>query len=212
MILDTGEFGRPAAGRMEKKDIIEFFNQCAPDWDAEMIRSDEIINTILNYAGVCEGKDVLDVACGTGVLIPDYLERNVGSVTAIDIAPEMVKIAKDKFPQENVQIVCGDVETFGFGRKFDCIVVYNAFPHFPEPEHLIRVLASHLKPGGSLTVAHGMSREEIDRCHEGEASKVSRGLMHEEELADIFEKYLHVTAKISDEKMYIVAGSADCAD
>lgn len=194
---------------MQKEDIINFFNHCAPNWDAEMIRSDETIRTILDYAEVSEGKDVLDVACGTGVLIPDYLDRKVRTVTAIDIAPEMVKIANGKFTQENVQIICGDVESFGFERKFDCIVVYNAFPHFPEPDHLIQVLASHLKEGGVLTVAHGMSREEIDRCHSGGASKVSRGLMSEDELADIFAKYLQVTAKISNENMYLVAGCSE---
>lgn len=191
---------------MQKKDVIEFFDKCAENWDADLIRSDEIINTILDYAGVCEGKDVLDVACGTGVLIPDYLERNVRSVTAIDIAPEMARLAESKFPHENVHIICGDAEVFSFGRKFDCIVVYNAFPHFPEPEHLIEVLASHLKPGGMLTVAHGMSRAEIDRRHSGSASKVSRGLMSEEELAAIFSRHLQVTVKISNEKMYAVAG------
>ncbi len=191
---------------MQREDVIKFFNHCAQNWDAEIIRNDEIINMILDYAEVGEGKDILDVACGTGVLIPDYLDRKASSVTAIDISPEMVKAAKSKFHQENVQIVCGDAEAFEFERKFDCIVVYNAFPHFPEPEHLIKVLASHLKPGGALTVAHGMSREEIDRHHSGSASKVSNGLMSEDKLADIFKKHLQVTVKISNENMYVVAG------
>ncbi len=191
---------------MKREDVIKFFDHHAQNWDAEIIRNDDIINMILDYAEVGEGKDVLDVACGTGVLIPDYLDRNVAAVTAIDISPEMVKAAKSKFLQENVQIVCGDAEAFEFERKFDCIVVYNAFPHFPEPEHLIEVLASHLKPGGVLTVAHGMSREEIDRHHSGIASKVSNGLMSENELADIFKNHLQVTVKISNENMYIVAG------
>ncbi len=197
---------------MQKEDIIEFFNKCAPSWDEELIRNDEIIGLILDYAEVCQGKDVLDVACGTGVLIPDYLDRNVASVTAIDISPEMVKAAKSKFRQDNVKIVCGDVESFEFGCRFDCIVVYNAFPHFPEPEHLIKILISHLKEGGVLTVAHGMSREEIDRRHSGSACKVSRGLMSEDDLAHIFEKYLQVTAKISNENMYVVAGRCSLPD
>lgn len=192
---------------MEKKDIIEFFDMCAPEWDADMIRNDEIINTILDNAKVCAGKDVLDVACGTGVLIPDYLTRKVNSVTAIDISPEMVKIAKKKFQQDNVQIICGDVETQQFERKFDCIVVYNAFPHFSQPENLIKILTVHLKKGGVLTVAHGMSRAQIDRCHAGKASRVSMGLMCEDELAEIFGKHLEVFVKISDEKMYQVAGT-----
>ena len=191
---------------MQKKDIIQFFDECAPTWDAEMIRSDEIIGRILDYAEVREGKDVLDVACGTGVLIPDYLQRNVATVTAIDISPEMVKIAEGKFTQEHVKVVCGDVETYAFDRKFDCIVVYNAFPHFPDPKHLIEVLSGHLKPGGVLTVAHGMSRAEIDRRHQGGASKVSIGLMSEDALAEIFETCLQVTVKVSDDRMYAVAG------
>ena len=191
---------------MNKKDIIEFFDRLAPQWDADMIRSDEIIRIILDNAGVKEGVDVLDVACGTGVLIPDYLARNVASVTGIDISPEMAKIAESKFPQENVKIICGDVENTEFERKFDCIVVYNAFPHFPEPEKLIKQLASLLKEGGTMTVAHGMSRAQIDHHHSGSASKVSAGLISEDDLAAMFVPELKVTAKISDDRMYQVAG------
>lgn len=191
---------------MQKNDVIEFFNRCAPDWDNDMIRNDKIIKMILDNAKVCEGKDILDVACGTGVLIPDYLARKVNLITAIDISPEMTKIAKSKFQQENVQILCDDVETAEFTQKFDCIMVYNAFPHFPEPENLIKVLSTHLKASGTLTVAHGMSREQIDCHHAGSASKVSIGLMSEDDLAKIFEKYLEVTVKISNDKMYQVTG------
>lgn len=191
---------------MNKSDIIEFFDRQAVHWDDDMVRNDTIINTILDNAKVCAGKDVLDVACGTGVLIPDYLARNAKTVTAIDISPEMVKIARKKFDRENVHILCGDVETASFDHKFDCIVVYNAFPHFPDPEKLINMLVSHLKPGGTLTIAHGMSRAKIDIHHSGSASKVSVGLMSEEELAAIFESRLQVTVKISNDEMYQVVG------
>lgn len=191
---------------MEKQAVIDFFDECAPSWDAHMIRNDEIIQLILDHAGVTEGTDILDVACGTGVLIPDYLDRNVKSVTAIDISTEMTKIAAEKFAGEKVNIVCGDVETAEFEQLFDCIVVYNAFPHFPEPEKLIKKLATHLKPGGILTVAHGMSRAQIDNCHRGSASKVSVGLMSEDALADLFLPDFDITTKISNEKMYQVAG------
>ena len=191
---------------IETKEVIEFFDRLAPDWDAEMIRSDAVINTILDNAEVTEGKDILDVACGTGVLIPDYLKRNVASVTGVDISPKMAEIAKEKFRQERVTILCGDVETTVFDRRFDCAVVYNAFPHFPDPERLIRTLSGLLKPGGTLTVAHGMSREKIDAHHHGAASRVSNGLMSAEDLADFFAKRLTVTTVISDERMYQVAG------
>ncbi len=191
---------------MNKKDVISFFDRMAPQWDADMIRSDIVIGNILRSAGVRPGARILDVACGTGVLIPDYLERDVASVTAVDISPEMVRIAREKFPQSNVQILCGDIESIGLDEKFDCIVVYNAFPHFPDPENLIRVLSGMLAPGGTLTVAHGMSRAHIDAHHKGAASKVSVGLIHEDELAAMMEPYLHVSVKISDDTMYQVTG------
>ena len=191
---------------MHKEDIIQFFDRLAPQWDADMIRSDEKIAKIMDGAGVIPGAHILDVACGTGVLFPDYLARQVGSVTAVDISPEMVKIAAAKYPGENITVLCADVEALEADQQFDCIMVYNAFPHFPDPERLIATLSAHLKPGGKLTVAHGMSRAQIDHRHEGAASKVSIGLMHEDALAEIFAKYLTVTVKISDENMYQVTG------
>lgn len=191
---------------MDKKDIMQFFDRMAPQWDADMIRSDEIIGKILDGAQIGPGVDVLDVACGTGVLFPDYLARQVGSVTAVDIAPEMVKIAAAKYPRENITVLCADVEELSGEKQFDRIMVYNAFPHFPDPENLIATLSGMLRPGGTLTVAHGMSRAQIDHRHEGAASKVSRGLIHEDELAAMFQKHLTVTVKISDDRMYQVTG------
>ena len=189
---------------MRKQDIIAFFDHLAPWWDEEQIRSDEIIGKILDGAEVASGKDVLDVACGTGVLFPDYLARNVKSLTAIDISPEMVRIAREKFP--GITVLCGDVEEMDFGRKFDCIMVYNAFPHFPEPARLIEQLSGLLKPGGTLTVAHGMSRAALDAHHSGSASRVSEPLLSEHALAAIFRRHLHLTVKISDDRMYQLTG------
>ena len=189
---------------MEKKDVIEFFDRMAPGWDDDLIRSDEIIAKILDGAGVTAGKTVLDVACGTGVLFPDYLLRKVASVTAVDISPEMVKIARSKYPNENIQVLCADVEDLPQDTLYDCIMVYNAFPHFPDPAHLLQVLSGMLKPGGTLTVAHGMSRAQIDHRHQGSASRVSVGLIHEDTLAAMMAKHLRITLKISDHQMYQV--------
>lgn len=191
---------------MNKQDIIDYFDCCAPQWDKNMVRNESVIDRILDYANVVAGTDVLDVACGTGVLIPDYLKRGVASVTAVDISPKMVTIAKTKFPEENVTILCADIEKAALQQKFDCIVVYNAFPHFPDPSHLIKVLSGYLKPNGTLTVAHGTSREKLNLHHADRAKTVSRALIPAEETAALFARYVDVTVKISDDKMYQVAG------
>ena len=99
---------------MNKSDVIDFFDSRASQWDAEMIRNDKVINTLLDMGGIHPGVNVLDVACGTGVLFPDYLARHVAGLTAIDISPEMVHIAREKYP--DVQVLCGDAETAVFDR------------------------------------------------------------------------------------------------
>ncbi len=191
---------------MDKIDVIEFFNEHAPNWDSNMVRNEAVISKILDNAKVDAGKDILDVACGTGVLFPDYLKRNVQSLTGIDISPKMIEIAKSKFDNESISIICGDVEEFSFNKKFDTVVVYNAFPHFANPEKIIAKLSTLVKQGGTVTVAHGMSRAMLEKHHSGTAKHVSIGLMHEDELADIFEKHLKVTVKISNDEMYQVVG------
>jgi len=189
---------------MDKKTIADFFDKCAPWWDADMIRNEEVITRILDNGGIRAGVHVLDVACGTGVLFLDYLKRGAASVTGIDISPEMARIAASKFPQVNV--LCGDVEETAFDRQFDCIMVYNAFPHFQSPNRLIKTLAGLVKPGGRLSVAHGMSRAALTNHHAGRASEVSIDLMHEEQLAELFSQWFDVDVMISNDEMYQVSG------
>lgn len=188
---------------MEKKDIIQFFDRCASWWDDDMIRNEDVIARILDNGGIKPGVHVLDVACGTGVLFPDYLKRGA-TVTGIDISPEMVRVAQSKFPE--LQVICGDVEAVEFDQSFDCIMVYNAFPHFPEPAQLIQHLAKLLKPGGILSIAHGMSRAALLDHHAGRASKVSIDLLEAGDLAGLLKPYFEVDVIISDRNMYQVTG------
>ncbi len=189
---------------MDKSNVISFFNKCAALWDEELIRNDSVINSILDIAGVKDNISVLDVACGTGVLFDDYLKRNVLSVDAIDISPEMVKASKIKYPEINV--ICGDAEDYCFDKEFDCIVIYNAFPHFINESKLFKNLVSHLKNGGRLTVAHGMSREAILKCHSGKASHISKELPQINTLAEIMSGFVDVDVTISNSEMYVVSG------
>ena len=189
---------------MDKQIIKDFFDDFANRWDNEPICDKEMLDIILDNAGIVAGVNVLDVACGTGVLFPYYLERNVNSITAVDLSTEMVKIAKSKHPQVNV--ICGDAEEISFDTIFDCIMIYNAFPHFPNPEALIENLSKHLNIGGVLTIAHGMSKKELDEVHKKSAGKVSNILPECDELAEILSPYFNVDITISNDKMYQVSG------
>lgn len=188
---------------MDKKEIISFFNKLAPNWDNNNIRNEEVIAEILRKGGVRKGVKLLDVACGTGVLIPDY-QRIGAEIVGIDISENMVKTAKEKFPE--VQIICDDATDFSFKEKFDVIMIYNAFPHFDEPEKLIKNLSKCLKPSGRLSVAHGMSEEELAEYHSGSAQNVSVPLVKKEVLADMMKPFLDTDILISDNRMYMVSG------
>ena len=193
---------------IELTQVIAFFDRLAPGWDGGMVRDEAVIAAILDAANVAPGAHVLDVACGTGVLIPDYLGRGAASVTAIDVSPQMIRIAREKFAGEDrVRFLCGDAQGWDFGRRFDCILIYNAFPHFSDPAALLGHLCAFLQPGGTLTVAHGMSREKINAHHSGSARPVSHPLPPAEEVAALFAPHLQVTCVRSDERMYLVTGT-----
>ena len=191
---------------IDTRDVIAFFDRLAPDWDAGMVRDEAVIARILDLGGVVPGAAVLDVACGTGVLIGDYLRRGAASVTAVDISPKMAEIARSKFVGDpRVTVRCGDAQEMDLG-SFDRILVYNAFPHFSDPRRLFGNLSRQLKPGGRLTVAHGMSRERINAHHRGGASCVSNGLPTAEDLAALLAPFVMVDQVISDESMYLISG------
>lgn len=193
---------------MNKQDVIAFFDECAADWDANTLTDDSKMNAIMDAAGIREDKRVLDIACGTGVMFPYYLGRGVAHITGADISPQMIAAAQSKFGgNANIDLICADAEVMPFDTQYDCCMVFNAFPHFGDPQRLIENLLTALKPDGSLTVAHDRGRQAIDRHHQGVASAVSCGLMAENELAQLFSACgLKDIYQYATEDIYIVSG------
>ena len=193
---------------MNKSEIKDFFNSHAESWDENMICDGEKINTILDFAGVESGKYVLDIACGTGVLFDFYLSRGVKEITGVDISENMVKAAKEKYADNGrIKVICADAEFCDFEKTYDCCMVFNAFPHFPNPDRLIANLATAVKCGGTLTVAHDRGRKALDLHHSGEASKISLGLISEKELAKKLSDNGFIKIQtVSTDEIYIVSG------
>jgi len=188
---------------MDKKEIIAFFDDMAHDWDANQKRNEKVIDFILSAGGVAEGKHILDVACGTGILFSDYLACKA-KVTGIDISSAMCETAKKKFPQ--AEVVCADAEECEFHDIYDVVMIYNAFPHFTNPKKLFENLWSALAEKGRLTVAHGMSEKELEKCHSGVAKKISFPLPSKEKLAEMMSEFFDVDVMLSDEEKYVVSG------
>ena len=191
---------------MNKLEIQAYFDERAPEWDARMVRDQRKIGAILDAAGVCAGRSVLDVACGTGVLFEDYLLRGASRITGVDLSPQMARIARRKYPLSCVEVVCADAEEVAFPQPFDCCVVYNALPHFSDPGRLIARLSGLVVPGGRLCVAHSMSREALVSHHAGRADAVSQPIPGAEALCALFAPWFEADTAVSDGEKFIVAG------
>lgn len=191
---------------MELQAIKDFFNHYALSWDDDMVIDENIIKTILDDVGVKENSRVLDVACGTGVLIPFYLNRNIKEVVGVDLSNKMIDMAQSKFNNDNVKFICDDVFNLEYKDYFDQIVIYNALPHFLDEDALIKHLSLMLKSGGRLIIAHGASREKINKHHSGVASPISKMLISGDKLKGVMSRYLKVLKVIDDDLMYEVCG------
>lgn len=188
---------------MENKDIINFFNKLAPDWDKDNNKSLDKVNTILDYANIKEGMDVLDVGCGTGILVEDYKTRKVNSITGLDISDEMIKLAKQKYP--DVKFVCGHALEFDDGNKYDAIVMYNCFPHITDKDETIKHQVSLLKDKGRIEIAFSGSIKEIIEEHEN-VQDIAH-VLTQKEMRELFEKYLTDIKEIDGEDMYVLVGT-----
>lgn len=108
--------------------------------------------SLIKLAGVTAGAQVLDVACGTGVVALTAARRGA-KVTGIDLTPELIARAKENAALTRLDVAFreGDAEALPFeDARFD--VVLSQFGHMfaPRPEVAVREMLRVLKPGGTL--------------------------------------------------------------
>ena len=96
---------------------------------------------------------VLDVGCGGG-LLSEALAKEGAEVTAIDLAPELIKVAKLHRLESGVAVEyhLQSVEALAAEQpgSFDAITCMEMLEHVPDPSAIIAACASLLKPGGQL--------------------------------------------------------------
>ena len=102
------------------------------------------------------GADVLDVGCGAG-LLSESMALAGAQVTAIDLAPELVKVARLHALESGATIdyrvqPVEEVAAASPGR-FDAVTCMEMIEHVPDPSAVIRACVDALKPGGRLFVS-----------------------------------------------------------
>ena len=96
---------------------------------------------------------VLDVGCGGG-LLSEALAQAGAKVTAIDLAPNLLKVARLHGLESGIKVDYREmpVETLAeqSPASFDAITCMEMLEHVPEPASIIEACAKLLKPGGRL--------------------------------------------------------------
>jgi ubiquinone/menaquinone biosynthesis C-methylase UbiE len=120
---------------------------------------DERIVDRLDLAG-----NVLELACGTGAWT-QHIARTARSVLAVDLAPEMLDVARAKVRLPNVSFLQADALSWTPDRTFDAVFFAFWLSHVP-PSMFDRFwlrLAEMLSPGGRVIVVDELvDRRELE--------------------------------------------------
>lgn len=146
------------------KSEAKFWNSVATKFDGVVEkRFPEAYKFIFEHLAedVEDSKNLLEIATGTGI-IAIKLSNRVPRITAIDIAPQMLEVARKKCSAkqiDNITFKFGDACALEFGDKtFDTIIASNVVHLLYEPEMAFREMKRVLKDHGKIivpTFCHG---------------------------------------------------------
>ena len=99
-----------------------------------------------------EGKAVLDVGCGAG-LLAEPLARLGGKVTGVDAAEELIAAARQHSAGMGLDIDyrCGTVEDLD--GRFDLVTSMEVIEHVADPAAFVKALAARLAADGLLIMS-----------------------------------------------------------
>jgi len=102
------------------------------------------------------GRRVLDVGCGGG-LLAEALSRAGARVTAIDLAPGMIEVARLHAAESalavDYRLAAAEEVAAAEPAAFDVVTCMEMLEHVPRPAAMTATLARALRPGGALFVS-----------------------------------------------------------
>jgi SAM-dependent methyltransferase len=107
---------------------------------------------LVRFAGLGVGQQVLDVACGTGV-VAVTAARAGAQVTGLDLTPELLQRARENAELAGVEIKWyeGDVEQLPFpDSSFELVLSQFGHMFAPKPDVAIAEMLRVLRSGGTI--------------------------------------------------------------
>ena len=99
------------------------------------------------------GARVLDIGCGGG-LLSEALAQAGAEVTAIDLAPELVKVARlhalESGATVDYRVQAAEDLAAEQPGSFDVVTCMEMLEHVPDPSSVIRACHKLVKPGGQV--------------------------------------------------------------
>ncbi len=159
----------------------EFARQSGPFAASASIANDTLTRRFVDAIGCDASCCVLDVACGPGI-ISAALAPQVREVTAFDLTPEMLAMARQRCAQaglDNVRFQEGSATSLPFAPgQFDVVVTRLSIHHFAEPDRALAEMHRVLRAGGTLVVADVVSSADPDESALQNAIEVLRDPSH----------------------------------
>jgi ubiquinone/menaquinone biosynthesis C-methylase UbiE len=161
---------------MQDKDkemtIDQFARQAQGYASSATIRNDEVLNRIVEIAGLLADDSTLDVACGPGLVVCAFAPF-VRHAAGIDLTPAMLEQARRLANEKGLRNITwteGDVARLPFvDAEFSVVTSRYAFHHFVDPLKVLREMMRVAKPGATIVVVDSApAAEKADAFNEME--------------------------------------------
>ena len=182
---------------MDKKTVNNNFSRSAVSYDDHAAVQKRCAEKLIGLIGEGIYSRILEIGCGTGAYT-QLLRARYGDaeITAVDISGEMVKVARKKLPDKNINFVVADGERITADGKLDMITSNASFQWFDDIEGTLELFMRILSGDGVLCFSmYGPEtfkefREVLGRHFGSRRSALSSGRFpSREEMESILEKY-----------------------